>query len=204
MEEAIEDEVGDMLVAEVLERMLRDEGVEPPMQISPVRPRTTTDAGEYVRELEGFSDLTVVYMDSSVVVKRYVLESGSDVVSEIYGDALDGELSLSFSLWNVGEVLGVLDKYYRRGQLTEQDYGSARLQFMGEVLRLLRLRVLKIVPIRVRVLVQTWSLVEKYHIHEADALQVASAKAVNATKLCTADEELYEVAVREGMKGCRA
>jgi hypothetical protein len=51
VEEAIEDEVGDMLVAEALERILRDEGVEPPMQISPVRPRTTTDAGESVREL---------------------------------------------------------------------------------------------------------------------------------------------------------
>ena len=148
--------------------------------------------------------MTTVYLDSSVVVKRYVLESGSDRISGIYGDALDGKLVLSFSLWNVGEVLGVLDKYYRHGWLTEQDYSSARLQFMDEVLRLLRLRMLKIVPIRARLLAQAWSLVEKYHMYEADALQITSAKAVNAAELCTADKELYEVALREGVRGCRA
>ncbi len=148
--------------------------------------------------------MTTIYLDSSAVVKRYVLEPGSDLVSRIYEEALDGKLTLSFSLWNVGEVLGVLDKYYRRGQLTEQDYRSARLQFMYEVLKLLRLRVLRIVPVRVRLLAQTWSLVEKYHIYEADALQIASAKAVNAEKLCTADKGLYEVAVKEGMSGCQA
>ncbi len=51
VEEAIEDEVVDIMVARALERMLREEGIEPPTQVSPVRPRTTTDAGESVREL---------------------------------------------------------------------------------------------------------------------------------------------------------
>ena len=51
VEEAIEDEVGDILVARTLEKMLRDEGVKSPVRISPVRPRIATDAGESVREL---------------------------------------------------------------------------------------------------------------------------------------------------------
>jgi len=51
----------------------------------------------------------VAYLDSSAIVKRYVLEPGSDVVAEVYEGALDGELILSFSAWNIGEVLGVLD-----------------------------------------------------------------------------------------------
>ena len=51
--------------------------------------------------------MTIVYLDSSAIVKRYILESGSEVVSNVYCKALNGELTLSFSTWNIGEVLGV-------------------------------------------------------------------------------------------------
>jgi len=59
----------------------------------------------------------VIYLDTSAVVKRYVLESGTDVVKALYLSAWNGELKLSFSLWNIGEVLGVLSKYCQRGSL---------------------------------------------------------------------------------------
>ncbi|MHB9301750.1 type II toxin-antitoxin system VapC family toxin [Thermofilum pendens] len=139
----------------------------------------------------------MVYLDSSAVVKRYVLEPGSEVVSRVYYKALNGESTLSFSAWNIGEVLGVLDKYYRRGWLSREDYEKARFQFLGETIRLLKLRLLKIVPVRTKLLIETWRIVEKYHVYEADALQLVSAKYVGAEEFYTGDEQLHKIAAEE-------
>lgn len=143
--------------------------------------------------------MTIVYLDSSAIVKRYILEPGSDVISEVYHKALNGELILSFSVWNIGEVLGVFDKYYRRGWLSMQDYEKARYQFVGETIRLLKLKLLKIIPSRTRLLIQTWPIIEKYHVYEADALQIISAKYIGAKKLYTGDKQVHEIAVKEGI-----
>jgi predicted nucleic acid-binding protein len=61
-----------------------------------------------------------VYLDSSAIIKRYVLEEGSDKVKEIYLEALNGAATLHFSVWNLGEVLGALDAYHRRSWLESQ------------------------------------------------------------------------------------
>ena len=143
--------------------------------------------------------MTIVYLDSSAIVKRYILEPGSEIVSEVYNKALSGELVFSFSVWNIGEVLGVLDKYYKRGWLDKHDYMKARHQFIGETIRLLKLRLLKIVPVKTRLLIQTWPLIEKYHIYIADALQVVSAKHIGAQKLYTGDKQVHKIAVEEGI-----
>jgi predicted nucleic acid-binding protein len=54
----------------------------------------------------------VTYLDTSAIVKRYILERGSDEVAALYSRAWGGDVKLSFSLWNVGEALGVFDKYH--------------------------------------------------------------------------------------------
>ena len=143
--------------------------------------------------------MIILYLDSSAMVKRYILEPGSETVSEVYYKALNGDLTISFSAWNIGEVLGALDKYHRRRWLSREDYEKARYQFIGETVRLLKLRLLKIIPVKTKLLIQTWSLTEKYHIYEADALQVVSAKYVKANKLYTGDKQVQEVATKEGI-----
>ncbi len=44
-----------------------------------------------------------------------------------------------------------------------------------------------------------WKLMERHHIHETYATQVASAKQVSASQFLTGDKWLYEVALREGL-----
>jgi len=144
--------------------------------------------------------LTIVYLDSSAIVKSYILEHGSDVVSEVYYRALNGELTLSFSAWNIGEVFGVIDRYHRREWLSDQEYEKARTQFIGETVRLLKLKLLRVVPVKTRLLMRTWPLIEKYHIYEADALQIVSAKHVKAKELYTGDKQVHEIAIKEGIK----
>ena len=141
----------------------------------------------------------MVYLDSSAIVKRYILEPGTEVISNVYYKALNGEVTLSFSAWNIGEVLGTFDRYYRREWLEKQDYMRATRQFIGETLRLLKIKLLRIIPVKTRLLIEAWRLIKKHHIYEADALQIVSAKHVEAHKLYTADRQVHEVSVKEGV-----
>ncbi len=141
----------------------------------------------------------VVYLDSSAIVKRYVREPGSETLRRLYLEASAGGLVLSFSVWNIGEVLGVLDRARNTGRLGDEEYLLARRRFLLETRRLLRQGRLVIVPIRVRILEESWRLVEKHHIYQADALQVASAKHVSATEFLVADKRLHKVALSEGL-----
>ncbi|MDH7555740.1 MAG: type II toxin-antitoxin system VapC family toxin [Candidatus Methanosuratincola sp.] len=140
-----------------------------------------------------------IYLDSSAIAKRYIDEDGSGSVNEIYLKTLRGELKLAFSAWNVGEVLGVFEKYFRRGWLSEEDCRKAKRQFIGETVRLLRLRILSAIPVKTRLLVQTWPLLERHHIYEADALQLVSARHIKAQNFYTADANLHEAATKEGI-----
>ncbi|MDI9644609.1 MAG: type II toxin-antitoxin system VapC family toxin [Candidatus Verstraetearchaeota archaeon] len=142
----------------------------------------------------------MAYMDSSAIVKRYIEETGSQAVEEAYSKTLSGELKLSFSAWNIGEVLGVFDKYSRRGWLNVQEREMARRQFMGETVRLLRLDVLKVVPVKTRLLAQAWPILERYQIYQADALQLVSACQIKAEEFYTADERLHEIATKVGLQ----
>jgi len=75
------------------------------------------------------SDQTI-YLDTSAIVKRYVIEEETDRIDKIYGKALAGKIRLSFSVWNIGETAVVLDKYHRRDIL-----GNAKevfSKFIGE------------------------------------------------------------------------
>ena len=44
---------------------------------------------------------------------------------------------------------------------------------------------------------QSWALVEKYHIYQADALQIVSAKNLAADQLLSGDQRLVEVSRKE-------
>lgn len=136
----------------------------------------------------------IAYLDSSAMVKRYVREPGSDRVKDLYLKAYSGETILSYSLWNIGEVLGALDRAASIGRLDSKAYSTARRRFLLETRRLARLGLLIIVPLRISVLRESWRLLEKHHIYEADALQIASAKYIGATYFITGDKRLSEIA----------
>uniref|UniRef100_A0A7J3Z7H5 PIN domain-containing protein n=1 Tax=Ignisphaera aggregans TaxID=334771 RepID=A0A7J3Z7H5_9CREN len=72
--------------------------------------------------------------------------------------------------------------------------------FLSETIKMLKLGILKIIPIRLSIVVESWKIIERYHTYEADALQIASAKHIKATELRTADKRLCDVAGKEGIK----
>ena len=94
----------------------------------------------------------------------------------------------------------MLDKYLNRGWLDVEEHRRATHQFFRDLVRLLRLRVVKLVPVRAVLLIKAWDLVEKHNIHQADALQIVSAKAVKALEFHTGDKKLHNAAIKEGLK----
>jgi len=140
-------------------------------------------------------------MDSSALVKRYVLETGTEKINETYLEVLNGAATLHFSVWNIGEVLGALDAYYRRKWLAREDYQAARESFISETLRLIRLGAAEVAPVRSKWLAQSWALVEEYHIYQADALQIVAAKNMAVDQLLSGDQRLIEVSRKADING---
>jgi len=43
----------------------------------------------------------IVYLDTSALIEKYVMESGSDLVRNYFLKAYSGENILAFSIWNI-------------------------------------------------------------------------------------------------------
>jgi predicted nucleic acid-binding protein len=141
----------------------------------------------------------LVYLDSSAIVKRYVEEKGSELVDRVYGKSEIGELRLAFSIWNIGEAIGVFDRYLIRKLISGKEFSTARSDLVSETLKLSRLGSLDVLPVTSGVLSYSWVLVTKHHIYEADALQISSGKEVECGLFLGADSRLLDAASAEGL-----
>ena len=74
-----------------------------------------------------------------------------------------------------------------------------RAMLKAETRRPVKLNILRIVPVKSRLLVRTWRLIEKYHTYVADALQIFSAEYAGADMLVTGDKRLYSVSKSMGL-----
>jgi predicted nucleic acid-binding protein len=142
----------------------------------------------------------LVYLDTSSLVKRYIAETGSEVVDRVYSESEAGRLRIAFSIWNIGEAVGVFDRYRVRELISDEEFKRARANLISESLKLSRLEALSLLPMTSLSLAASWSLVSKHHIYVADALQITSSKEVGADLLLGADRRLLEAANAEGVK----
>ncbi len=119
-------------------------------------------------------NVTVIYLDSSAVIKRYLSEPGSNAIRTLYVKAYAGDVKIAFNLWNIGEVLGALDKAWRLGRIDEHEHGITRRRFLKETRRMVKLGVLTVIPVKMKVLIKAWKLTEKHHIYVSDRIYAAS------------------------------
>ncbi|MEM2841873.1 MAG: type II toxin-antitoxin system VapC family toxin [Thermoproteota archaeon] len=141
-----------------------------------------------------------VYLDSSAIVKRYVSELGSSSVDHVIDKGWVGEVSIATSIWNIGEVLGVMSERRRKGWLSEDEFKKALEDFASETVRLLRLKVLEILPVLAPMLVEAWPLILSEQVYEADALQIRTSIYSGSNALLTGDKDLINAALRVGLK----
>ena len=141
-----------------------------------------------------------VYLDTSTIVKRYVEEKGSRLVDDVYGRVEVGALRISFSMWNVGELIGALDQHLRRKVISDLQFGTSIRNFIAETIKLFRLGYLDIRSPTAKIFVDAWGLILSSHIYEADAIQIATAKNLECDLFLSADSELIEVAKQANLQ----
>lgn len=138
------------------------------------------------------------YLDSSAIVKRYSHEPGTAGIVSVYRSAYVGHSTLCFSEWNVGEVLGVLQ---RKARLSSRPraYASRKNRLHGEVATLSRLGSLEVAVVGSRVLRDSWPVLERHELYVADALQIVTAKTQACDHFVTGDDNLGVAAGEEGL-----
>ena len=141
----------------------------------------------------------VAYLDSSVIVKRYVYETGSEFIRAQYNDVYLGNVLLSFNVWNIGEVIGVFDRAHRQKRITSKQLDEVMDRFSNETARLKRLSRIRIITLSESILESSWDVVIKHHIYVADALQITSAIEVGCNEFYTGDERLHKLALSSGL-----
>ncbi len=143
-----------------------------------------------------------VYLDTSALLKRYLKEIGSESIDILY-DALERDSNLDnlvFSSWNLGEAFGAIDARCQRHDISEEAMAEALSLLSLETKKFVAMRKVTIVPLGTRILSKSRSLVLKYHIYQADALQLESAKQVQANVFVSADRRLVDCARSEQLE----
>jgi len=141
-----------------------------------------------------------VYLDTSTIVKRYIEEKGSKVVDDVYGRAEVGALGISFSMWNVGELIGALDEHLSRKVISETQFRTSIRDFVAETIKLFRLGYLNVRSPTAEIFADAWRLIFSNHIYEADAIQIATAKNLECDLFLSADAELVKVAKQTNLQ----
>jgi predicted nucleic acid-binding protein len=141
-----------------------------------------------------------VYLDTSTIVKRYIEEKGSEVVDHVYRQAETGAVKLSFSMWSVGELIGALDQYSSRKVISEKQFRASTRDFVAETMKLFKLGRLNVRSPSAEIFADTWRLIFSSHIHEADAIQIATAKSLDCDLFLSADAELIKVAKQTNLE----
>lgn len=131
-----------------------------------------------------------LYLDTNVLLKRYITEPGTETIDEIFDKAETCELTITISLWNIGEAIGVLDEKRRKKWITEEEFTQTLKNFANELVKLMRLKTLEVIPVHTPILTDTWGTVMTHHIYEADALQISTCKHTKNDALISADEAL--------------
>ncbi len=136
----------------------------------------------------------LIYLDSSMIVKRYIQEKGTSFADFLFDRAGQGYLTLAYNLLNIGEVLGVFDQYLKRNWVDQETYHKMLAKFTDETLRLLRINQLVILPTLSALQMDAWTYVLKNRLYIVDAIQISSSKSLKATYFCSGDKYVTDIA----------
>ena len=131
-----------------------------------------------------------LYLDTSALAKRYVLEKGSDIVAKKCEEAS----VILLSILSPVEMASVFSRMHREKKLTEKQHMELRKEFAMD------LAGATIIRLDEGVITGSISYVEKRGIATLDAIHVASAEASECTLFLTADIRQYSAAKAGGLK----
>lgn len=137
----------------------------------------------------------MVYLDTSALVKRYVLEPGSQVVTDLIATAG----IVATSAVTRAETAAVFSKAARVGSLTNDGATACHNAFLREWKNYVRIRVTEALVARADGLAWTHKLSGYDAIHLAAALEWQD-RVGEAVTLCTFDRELWNAGGDAGIE----
>ena len=138
-----------------------------------------------------------VYLDTSILVKRYVMENDSETADEVFHLALRGKSVICFSEITLGEAAVVFDKYSRKVGIDPTDRFHAMLR---ELTSLERSSSVEIYPVSSQIVRKSIKTVLKNHLYIVDAIQLETCLEAKGTVFLSADKELVSSAEKLGLE----
>jgi predicted nucleic acid-binding protein len=121
---------------------------------------------------------TKIYLDTSVYVKRFKEEQGSDTIHRIFRIAQkDSRLKILMSLWTINESITAIDKkFYQKKLISEDERKKVIATILATSLEYLQLFPnIEFVPVTSKILKDSTSLIQSLHISADDALHIYTA-----------------------------
>lgn len=130
------------------------------------------------------------FFDASAFAKRYVEETGSQLVDDICLNAK----AVSISVICVPEIISALNRRVREKRLSRQDYDTIKQHLSDDV------RDAVIVNLIPEVIVASTKLLEASALRAMDALHVACALVWSAELFVSSDKQQVTAAKKAGLK----
>ncbi len=137
-----------------------------------------------------------VYLDTSILIKRYVKEEDSNIADSYFHQAHRGEAIIFLSEINLGEAAVVFDKYARKTGI------NGRMQLgtmLSELVLLEKFSSAEIYPVSSRIIRKAVKTVIEQHIYIVDAIQLETCIEVGGTIFCSSDKKLNATARKLGI-----
>jgi len=138
--------------------------------------------------------MSILFFDTSALVKRYAEEPGTERVDEL----IEGEETVVISSLSIIETVSAFRRKYNREQLTEDRMNTLLAAFFREALD-----DFVIIPLEESVLQFSFDLVLEHDLRTLDSLQLSAALSVHTdaepVRFVSADAELVAAAETNGL-----
>ena len=138
-----------------------------------------------------------VYLDTGILIKRYVKEENSNLADRYFYKAQRGETVICLSEINLGEAAVVFDQYSMKTGIDARK----RLQAMlSELILLERSSSVEIYPVSSKIIRKAVETVLEQHLYIVDAIQLETCIEAGKTVFCSADRVLNAAARKLGIE----
>lgn len=125
-----------------------------------------------------------VYLDTSAYAKRFIEETGSDMIENILTDATE----IGLSIICIPELLSALNRRRREKSISKSQYSDIKVRLAEEIADA------NIIQLTDAVIESTTMLLEKNILRAMDAIHIACAKEWQADLFLTSDKRQIKAA----------
>jgi len=130
-----------------------------------------------------------IFFDSSAFAKRYIEETGSDLVEELCFNATD----LALSILCMPEILSAMNRRLREKSISRKEYEIAKSRLLEEI------EDIALVNLTPTVIQKSIVLLEKHTLRTLDALHIACATEWQPDLFVSSDQRQIQAAKQSGL-----